>query len=210
MCHLSKMGWELYSQAQKGLRYPWDNFLSKKISHAFHSGGSIILREGLYFSMTFSGRLQMKTISDMAGKVSQAIVNQVGKQYLESAQFKQFINNHEDLVTFVLTVLMTPQAEPTEAMGHGGPSGDVAYQMSEKLNILNSDPQKDNQGNSVCLDHSAMLVPSDDMKKFVYKRVLMGDPKGKAFDQFGEYDLSKVRADAGGQSDEDHGGTDGS
>ena len=186
MCHLSKMGWELYSQAQKGLRYPWDNFLSKKISHAFHSGGSIILREGLYFSMTFSGRLQMKTISDMAGKVSQAIVNQVGKQYLESAQFKQFINNHEDLVTFVLTVLMTPQAEPKPAMGHHKPTGEVAEKMMDEQKIMFSDGQKDNQGNSVCLDHSAMLVPSDDMKKFVYKETLLQD-EDKGFTKFGQW-----------------------
>ena len=180
------MGWELYSQAQKGLRYPWDNFLSKKISNAFHSGGSIILREGLYFSITFSGRLQMKTISDMAGKVSQAIVNQVGKQYLESAQFKQFINNHEDLVTFVLTVLMTPQAEPKPAMGHNGPKGDKARHMEQDLDILHSDPQKDNQGNPVCVDHSAMLAPSDDMKQYVYKETLFQD-EDKGFTQFGQW-----------------------
>lgn len=114
------------------------------------------------------------------------LLHKLGHKYLNGHQAQQLLQHHEDVVTIILTVLMTPQAEPKEAMGHGGPSGDVAYQMSEKLNILNSDPQKDNQGNSVCLDHSAMLVPSDDMKKFVYKETLFQD-EDKGLTKFGQW-----------------------
>ena len=148
------------------------------------------MREGFYYFMTFQDRLEMESINDAAGQVSQAIINKVGKQYLESAQFKQFINNHEDLVTFVLTVLMTPQAEPKPAMGHHKPTGEVAEKMMDEQKIMFPDGQKDDQGNSVCLDHSAMLVPSDDMKKYVYNQALFGG-KPESFQKFGKHNIKK-------------------
>ena len=113
-------------------------------------------------------------------------LHRFAQKHLQSPQVQQFLDNYEDLITVVLTVLMTPQAEPTKAMGHNGPKGDRARHMDQDLNILHSDPQKDDQGNSVCVDHSAMLVPSDDMKKFVYKKYLFADQQW-SFQKFGNY-----------------------
>ena len=121
-------------------------------------------------------------------------VLKAAKNYLHNNHAQQFIDHYDDLVTVVLTVLMTPQAEPKPAMGHHEPTGKKVQHMHEDQKILYSDPQKDDQGNSVCLDHSAMLVPSDDMKKFVYEKTLM-KTEGPAFSKFGTYKLHKGSGD---------------
>ena len=122
-------------------------------------------------------------------------LHKYAKKYLKSPQVQQFLDNYEDLITIVLTVLMTPQADPNKAMGHHGAQGSKAETMQNQQ-ILAQDGQKDNQGNSVCVDHSAMLSPSDKMMKYVYKNVLFGK-SSKAFQQFGSYHMNK-----GGDSDD--------
>ena len=121
-------------------------------------------------------------------------LHRFAQKHLQSPQVQQFLDNYEDLITVVLTVLMTPQAEPKPAMGHHEPTGKKAQHMHEDQKILYSDSQKDDQGNSVCLDHSAMLVPSDDMKKFVYNDVLFGK-RVWAFHKFGNYTLDSESSD---------------
>ena len=114
------------------------------------------------------------------------LLHKLGRKFLNGAQAQQLLKQHEDLVTIVLTVLMTPQAEPAEAMGHHGAQGSKAETMQNQQ-IFAQDGQKDNQGNSVCLDHSAMLVPSEKMKQFVYDQVLFAG-KDRSFQKFGDYD----------------------
>ncbi|MBK2310959.1 hypothetical protein, partial [Francisella philomiragia] len=55
-----------------------------------------------------------------------------------------------------------------------------------------TDAQKQSAKSMLCIDHSAMLYPTDDFMNYIYKGQLFGDPDlGLGF--FGDYDMDEVR-----------------
>ncbi|MBK2259585.1 hypothetical protein, partial [Francisella philomiragia] len=55
-----------------------------------------------------------------------------------------------------------------------------------------TDVQKQSAKSMLCIDHSAMLYPTDDFMNYIYKGQLFGDPDlGLGF--FGDYDMDEVR-----------------
>jgi hypothetical protein len=64
----------------------------------------------------------------------------------------------------------------------------------------------------LCVDHSAMKIPSEEMMKWVYKGTLFGElVKGAAFENFGHYKIKDViqknMADINGGNTETKGGS---
>ena len=107
-------------------------------------------------------------------------------------------------VTLLLTCLMTTSkkplgAQPNDAMGHSGV--DVNSEFYSKnynktfFQTAQLDPEKKTSqwpnGVPLCVDHSAMLFPSQLMKTWVYNRYLFGElgKDGGRFEFFGKYTI---------------------
>ncbi len=78
----------------------------------------------------------------------------------------------ERLATLMLSVILTDGAKVPAAMGYRGVQGPYC-----------SSPQQDPSGKNLCVDHSAMLLPTPAFMQYVYKGVLMQGASG--FQYFG-------------------------
>ena len=146
-------------------------------------------------------------------------IKQILKNGLNSSMVKHIVGvikeHKNEFFTVIFTALMTPDAKPQPGMGYAG----VDEQTLNKLAItqkklfqtdqtletskLPKDKQayyptimKDNVKYSMlCVDHSAMLFPSDEMMEWVYKATLFGTfVDGAGFDFFGSYNIDQTRS----------------
>ena len=146
-------------------------------------------------------------INDGSDKKSAILA--INKDYLENST-----THSNKVAALILTNLLTPKKQPADGMGWSGAMGVKASELREEkvlfqssqsvpLNWLSPDRRKlfpvtkDANGTEyahLCVDHSAMLFPSDEMMTWVFKGTLFGLADGTGFDFFGDYDIEKCRA----------------
>jgi len=121
------------------------------------------------------------------GVIAKHHLNEEAIQYAQTSyknpNVADFINFPNEMLTIILTALLTPDAIPVDALGYKGIPQKNHLFYSPKLFQT---PQKNPQGQDLCVDHSAMKIPSRGMMEFVYKRQLM-QTIGLGFSQFGTW-----------------------
>jgi hypothetical protein len=136
------------------------------------------------FKTLVSGKVppKMRTAEDsfcnsfLCGKVADAANNEAIKyaqKLSRNTTLQAAIENYDTLLTLVLMVLLTPNANPRPAMGYQG-----VDQTFPGYHFVN---QRD-----ILADHSAMLTPSLGMMNKIYRKELMGEKAG-SFTNFGKW-----------------------
>lgn len=118
------------------------------------------------------------TIGSAAGgaitryKVNEELIK-YAKKIARNAQVQAFFENHANLVTIILTGLLTPEAVPKVAMGYKGadPQFPGYYPVNQK-NLL--------------ADHCAMKIPDKELMDKIYIGQLMAR-QVQSFKFFGKY-----------------------
>jgi hypothetical protein len=143
-------------------------------------------------------------------------IKQILKNGLNSSMVKHIVGvikeHKKEFFTVIFTALMTPDAKPQPGMGYSGiPKGSPVLKLNKFFQSDQTIPTeqlpKDKQSyyptimkdkvqySMLCVDHSAMLFPSDEMMKWVYKATLFGDlVPNSGFDFFGSYNISAIKA----------------
>ncbi|AIT08761.1 hypothetical protein LO80_01405 [Candidatus Francisella endociliophora] len=95
-------------------------------------------------------------------------------------------------------LLQTPQEINTLELPESTRNNYPCYYMDGEDRVTTTydkltNVQKQTAKSMLCVDHSAMLFPTDDFMNYIYKGQLFGDPDlGLGF--FGDYDMDKARA----------------
>jgi hypothetical protein len=83
------------------------------------------------------------------------------------------------VATVLITCFISKDAAPPNAMGYSGPDKNSKIALGSKY--------VEGYQYDWLVDHSAMKMPSDDLREHVYKRIIMNQAKG--MQHFGQYQI---------------------
>ncbi len=138
-----------------------------------------LLAVGLYLALYFA------TQPDRTAKDCPALCRWV-KEISGLFQSHDALNTQtEAFATLMLSIILTPDVPIAPALGYKGLDPQSPHLFNPQIF---SSAQQNDQGQNLCIDHSAMLFPSSDFMRYIYQGILFSGKAG-SLRQFGSYEL---------------------